>query len=30
VRNAMVNAATPNRVINPGTGSPNRLLFSLF
>jgi subtilisin family serine protease len=30
VRNAIVSAATPSRVINPGAGSPNRLLFSLF
>jgi subtilisin family serine protease len=29
VRNAMVAAATLNRVGNPGAGSPNRLLFSL-
>jgi subtilisin family serine protease len=27
VRDAMVNNATLNHVINPGTGSPNRLLF---
>ncbi len=30
VRNALVNNATPNKVTNPGTGSPNRLLYSLF
>jgi len=29
VRNAMVNSATPNVITNPGSGSPNRLLFSL-
>jgi subtilisin family serine protease len=29
VRNAMVAAATLNRITNPGTGSPNRLLYSL-
>jgi subtilisin family serine protease len=29
VRNAMVNASTPNRITNPGSGSPNRLLYSL-
>ena len=28
VRNAMVNAATNGKVTNPGTGSPNKLLFS--
>ncbi|WHT17709.1 S8 family serine peptidase [Crossiella sp. CA-258035] len=27
VRDAMVNAATPDKVVNPGTGSPNKLLF---
>src|SRR5262249_5382390 len=27
VRDTLVNNATPNVVINPGTGSPNRLLF---
>jgi subtilisin family serine protease len=27
VRDAMVNNSTPNKVTNPGTGSPNRLLF---
>ena len=27
---ALVNNSTPNKVTNPGTGSPNRLLFSLF
>src|SRR5690349_8504819 len=26
---AIINSSTPNRVSNPGTGSPNRLLFSL-
>ena len=30
VRNAIFNNATTNRVTNPGTGSPNRLLYSLF
>jgi len=30
VRNAIVNNATTNVVTNPGTGSPNRLLYSLF
>lgn len=30
VRNAIVNNATTNVVGNPGTGSPNRLLYSLF
>ncbi|HEV2705447.1 MAG TPA: S8 family peptidase [Pyrinomonadaceae bacterium] len=30
VRNALVNNATLNKVTNPGTGSPNRLLYSLF
>jgi subtilisin family serine protease len=30
VRNAIVNGATPNVVTNAGTGSPNRLLYSLF
>jgi subtilisin family serine protease len=30
IRNAIVNNATTNVVTNPGTGSPNRLLFSLF
>jgi subtilisin family serine protease len=30
VRNAIVNGATTNVVINAGTGSPNRLLYSLF
>jgi aqualysin 1 len=29
VRNAIVNAATQNKVTNPGTSSPNRLLYSL-
>jgi serine protease len=29
VSNAIVNGATPNKVTNPGTGSPNRLLYSL-
>jgi subtilisin family serine protease len=27
VRDAIVNNSTPNKVLNPGTGSPNRLLF---
>jgi subtilisin family serine protease len=30
VRNAIVNGATTNVVTSPGTGSPNRLLYSLF
>jgi subtilisin family serine protease len=30
VRNALFNNATVNRVTNPGAGSPNRLLYSLF
>lgn len=30
IRNAIVNNATTNVVSNPGTGSPNRLLYSLF
>jgi subtilisin family serine protease len=30
VRNAIVNGATTNVVTNPGAGSPNRLLYSLF
>ena len=30
VRNAIVNGATTNVVTNPGSGSPNRLLYSLF
>ena len=30
VTTAIVNNATPNVVTNPGTGSPNRLLYSLF
>jgi subtilisin family serine protease len=28
VRDAMVNAATPDKIPNPGPGSPNRLLFT--
>ena len=28
VRDAIVNNATPGKVTNPGTGSPNKLLFS--
>jgi subtilisin family serine protease len=28
VHSAIVNAATPNKISNPGTGSPNRLLFT--
>jgi subtilisin family serine protease len=27
---ALINNSTPNKVTNPGTGSPNRLLFSVF
>jgi subtilisin family serine protease len=27
VNNALISAATPNKVTNPGTGSPNRLLY---
>ena len=30
VTTAIVNNATPNKVTSPGTGSPNRLLYSLF
>ena len=30
VTQALVTNSTPNRVTNPGTGSPNRLLYSLF
>jgi subtilisin family serine protease len=30
VNAAVVSAATPNKVTSPGTGSPNRLLYSLF
>jgi serine protease len=30
VTTALINNATPNKVTNPGTGSPNRLLYSLF
>ena len=30
VTTGLVNASTPNKVTNPGTGSPNRLLFTLF
>ncbi len=30
VRNAMINASTTGRLSNIGTGSPNRLLYSLF
>jgi subtilisin family serine protease len=30
VRNAIVNNATTNVITSPGTGSPNRLLYSLF
>jgi subtilisin family serine protease len=29
-RNAIVNGSTTNHVTNAGTGSPNRLLYSLF
>jgi subtilisin family serine protease len=28
VRDALVNVATPNKITNPGTGSPNKLLFT--
>ncbi|EFG06969.1 S8 family peptidase [Streptomyces clavuligerus] len=30
VRDALVNGATNNKVINPGTGSPNKLLYTLY
>ena len=30
IRNAIVNNATTNKITNVGTGSPNRLLYSLF
>ncbi|WP_147652236.1 S8 family serine peptidase [Vulcaniibacterium gelatinicum] len=30
VTNAIINAATPNKVTSAGTGSPNRLLYSFF
>ncbi|MFI9581967.1 S8 family peptidase [Streptomyces sp. NPDC052236] len=30
VRDALVNNATNGKVLNPGTGSPNKLLYSLF
>jgi serine protease len=30
VETALYNNATPNKVTNPGSGSPNRLLYSLF
>jgi subtilisin family serine protease len=30
VTTGLVNASTPNKVTNPGSGSPNRLLFTLF
>jgi subtilisin family serine protease len=30
IRNALVNNATTNVVTNAGTGSPNRLLYTLF
>jgi aqualysin 1 len=30
VRNAIVNGSTTNRLTGIGTGSPNRLLYSLF
>jgi serine protease len=30
VTNAIINAATPNKVTSPGTSSPNRLLYSFF
>ena len=29
VRDAIVNNATNNKVTNPGTGSPNKLLYSM-
>lgn len=29
VTSAIINSSTPNKVTNPGTGSPNRLLYSL-
>ncbi|HYW07459.1 MAG TPA: S8 family peptidase [Longimicrobium sp.] len=29
VASAIINSATPNKVVSPGTGSPNRLLYSL-
>lgn len=29
VESALINASTPNKVTNPGTGSPNRLLYTL-
>jgi serine protease len=30
IRNALVNNATTNVITNVGTGSPNRLLYTLF
>jgi subtilisin family serine protease len=30
VTSAIINSSTPNKVTNPGSGSPNRLLYSLF
>jgi subtilisin family serine protease len=30
VTSAIINASTPNKVTNPGAGSPNRLLYSFF
>jgi serine protease len=30
VTSAIINASTPNKVTGPGTGSPNRMLYSLF
>ncbi len=30
VTSAIINNSTPNKVTNPGSGSPNRLLYSLF
>jgi subtilisin family serine protease len=30
VTNALISNSTPNKVTNPGTGSPNRLLYSVF
>jgi hypothetical protein len=30
VATALINSSTPNKVVSPGTGSPNRLLYSLF
>jgi subtilisin family serine protease len=30
IRNALVNGSTTNRITSAGTGSPNRLLYTLF